>query len=169
MAGGIPMSAPQQELTLGQVLRMAKPKAGGVSQAGEKTEEVAKRIKELETKILKLEAGTPEHKAARWELNQLEGGPWTYDHWSKVYEANILKAKKSNAGVAAYQKTLGWGEVEVTVDAGGSPRRLDIADIKTQKAVEVKEYSTGYITHAADIASEIERDAILVSEGWDIT
>lgn len=99
----------------------------------------------------------------------MEGGPWSYDHWSKVYEANILKAKKSNAGVAEYQKTLGWGKVEVTVDAGGSPRRLDIADIKTQKAVEIKEYQSGYISHAADIASEVERDAILVSEGWDIT
>ncbi|WP_291432164.1 DUF4157 domain-containing protein [Deinococcus sp.] len=42
MAGGIPMSAPQQELTLGQVLRMAKPKVGGAGTAAlSKAEQLA--------------------------------------------------------------------------------------------------------------------------------
>ena len=65
----------------------------------------------------------------------------------------------------AYHERLGWGEREVTLDANGQPRRLDIADVSTQRGIEHK---TGYQTANEFNLSEIARDRILMQNGWKI-
>jgi hypothetical protein len=110
-------------------------------------------------------AGSAEHKAAAWKAYQERGGEWSYERWSNVYEQNMIQAREANKIADAYQSTLGWGKREVTVDAGGQARRLDIADVATKRGVEVK---SGYTTLDAEIRSEIARDKILVEQGWDI-
>lgn len=44
-------------------------------------------------------------------------------------------------------------------------RRLDIADVDDFKAIEHK---TGYQSRTEDVRWELERDAQLVKQGWDI-
>jgi hypothetical protein len=113
-----------------------------------------------------LEPGTPEHKLARWEEYQKNGGKWDYDRWSKTYDANLLNAKNGNAAADAYHQELGWGKREVTVDVDGQARRLDIADVDEMRGVEVK--SGNYFSRTEEIRSEIARDKKLVEQGWDI-
>ncbi len=89
-----------------------------------------------------LEPGTPEHKNAAWNRYQERGGNLPYDKWSNVYEANIQNALKGNAAADAYHQEIGWGKreatVKVNVDGQEVNRRLDIADVETQRGVEVK-------------------------------
>lgn len=63
---------------------------------------------------------------------------------------------------------MGKREVTVDVELNGETvnRRLDIADPKTQRGVEVK--SGDYFSRTEDIMYEIERDKQLVLDGWDI-
>jgi hypothetical protein len=111
--------------------------------------------------------GSPAHKAARWAeyLERRGADAWDYERWSNVYERNMVRARLANEAADAYRQQLGWGNREVTVDVEGVPRRLDIADPATRRAVEVK---TGdqYLTQ--DNAWEIMRDRVLVEQGWDI-
>lgn len=113
-------------------------------------------------------SGSPAHKAERWKEYQDRDGEWTYERWSNVYEANMVRANKANKIADEYQQQLGWGTREYTVknvgDSGLS-RRSDIADAQAQKGVEVK---SGYITQNDEIRSEIERDIMLVNDGWKI-
>lgn len=110
---------------------------------------------------------TPEHKADRWVKYQNREGTqnWDYERWSENYDQNMVRAKNANAAVDVYHREVQWGEREVTVDAGGQKRRLDIADEEAQKGVE---YKTGYVTRSPEINSEVSRDAALVKEGWAI-
>lgn len=112
--------------------------------------------------------GSPAHKAARWAeyLERRGADAWEYERWSNVYERNMVRARLANEAADAYRQQLGWGNREVTVDVEGVPRRLDIADPATRRAVEVK---TGdqYLTQ--DNGWEIMRDRVLVEQGWDIT
>lgn len=69
---------------------------------------------------------------------------------------------------------IGWGESEVRVTVNGETRVLDIADESTQRAIEHKTRTSdgpraGYFTATEEIRWEIERDALLVEQGWDIT
>jgi hypothetical protein len=65
-------------------------------------------------------------------------------------------------------RPTGPGEREVTNRGPGSneTRRLDIADVAGQRAVEHK---TGHIARTWDVRPEVERDAAPVRAGWDIT
>jgi hypothetical protein len=131
-----------------------------------------KQYAELRAKLRALEPGTEAHKKVRREMYELIGGDLPYDSWVKVYESNVDRANKANAGVAAEHERLGWGKTEQTIDLGrGEVRRLDIADTnpKMRRGVEVKEYESGKIYATEDIVSEVERDAKLVRRGWDIT
>lgn len=105
----------------------------------------------------KAAADTPEGKAQRWEEYQQRGGEWDYERWSNTYDAAIQNANKGNAAADAYLDDLGWGKREVTVDVelNGKTvnRRLDIADPKTQRGVEVK--SGDYFSRTEDIMYEI--------------
>lgn len=119
-----------------------------------------------------LEPGTPEHKQARWkeyQENPNNKNKWDYERWSKVYDANITKAKHANSRRDAYHKEIGWGEteqtVQVRVDGTIHTRRHDIADIPNKKAVEHK---TGYQSLNRDVSWELDRDKQLVKDGWKI-
>jgi hypothetical protein len=125
----------------------------------------AKALGNAPTKIPAGAPGSAEHKAAAWKAYQERGGEWNYERWGNVYEQNMVRARAANKVVDDYHATLGWGKREVTVDAGGQARRLDIADVATRKGVEVK---SGYTTLNEEIRSEIARDAILKGQGWDI-
>ncbi|WP_294304165.1 polymorphic toxin-type HINT domain-containing protein [uncultured Chryseobacterium sp.] len=118
----------------------------------------------------KPEAGTPEHKAQRWEDYQARGGELNYDDWSKRYDVAIQNANKGNAAADAYHESVGWGKREVTVevelDGATVNRRLDIADVKKQKGIEVK--SGNYFSRTEEIMYEIKRDEQLVKDGWKI-
>ncbi|MDQ1163140.1 hypothetical protein QE422_003508 [Chryseobacterium sp. SORGH_AS 447] len=118
----------------------------------------------------KPEAGTPEHKAQRWEDYQARGGELNYNDWSKKYEVAIQNANKGNAAADAYHKEIGWGtrEATVKVDVNGQTvnRRLDIADVENKMGVEVK--SGNYFSRTEEIMYEIQRDKALVRKGWDI-
>jgi hypothetical protein len=114
-------------------------------------------------------AGSATHKAARWQEYLDNGGTWDFSRWSNVYEANMVRARAANAAVDAYHSTLGWGRREVTVsstvDGVQFPRRLDIADVATQRGIE---YKTGYQTANVDNLWEIARDKALLDSGWDV-
>ena len=119
-----------------------------------------------------LEPGTPEHKQARWkeyQENPNNKNKWDYERWSKVYDANITKAKHANHRRDAYHKEIGWGKTEQTVQVrvNGTlyTRRHDIADIPNQKAVEHK---TGKQYLTEDIRWELARDKQLVKQNWKI-
>jgi hypothetical protein len=109
--------------------------------------------------------GSVEHKAARWEAYKARGGKWDYEHWSNIYERNMLRASRANQAADAFHEKLGWGRREVTVDVEGVPRRLDIADPATQKGWEIK---TGRQYATQENLWEVQRDQILREEGWDI-
>lgn len=138
-----------------------KKKKGVKNKAKDAAESGAKKIK---LKAVKLCPGTKAHKAQRWkEYN----GDWDYEHWSNVYEANMTKASKSREAVEAYREVLGWGKLEVTVLVEEDVvRRLDIADKRRKRAVEHK---TGYICLTEAMQYELERDELLVDQGWTIT
>ncbi len=124
---------------------------------------------------VKLCARTPEGKAQRWEKYKkhrkaLGLKPQPYKTWSNVYDANMEKANKANKEVTAYQKVLGWGETEVTVKVKkGVYRRLDIADEDSDPPRGVEYKGGKYTSHSPEITSEVERDALLVKKGWQIT
>jgi hypothetical protein len=128
-----------------------------------------KEAADLREIIKKNEPGSDAHRDARWKLYKLTGGEWDYQRWLNTYEANLSKATTANAGVTAYQQKLGWGKTEVTVDAGGYPRRLDIADAATKRGIEIKEYQSGRIAATEDVRWEVARDKMLVADDWDIT
>ncbi len=109
--------------------------------------------------------GSGAHKRQRWEEYQAGGGQWNYERWSKVYDLNMTRAIDANAAVDAYHNQLDWGHREVTLTVDGTPRRLDIVDTRSQRAIE---YKTGYQVADQENLSELERDAKLVSWGWDI-
>ncbi|MFK8302002.1 Hint domain-containing protein [Capnocytophaga stomatis] len=133
----------------------------------------------------KLEAGTPEHKAQRWESYQRrqkkKGKPIkSYEEWSNRYEANIKNPKKGKKSADEYHNKIGWGEREVPVkidesgnivksEKGIPQRRLDIADIESKKAIEVKDYSRKNLSYSDDkIKKEIEFDKKMVEKEWDV-
>jgi hypothetical protein len=116
----------------------------------------------------KIPAGAPgsaEHKAAAWKAYQERGGEWNQQRWSNVYEENMVRARAANKVADDYHATLGWGKREVSVDAGGQVRKLDIADEATKRGIEVK---SGKTVLNKEIRSAIARDTILKKRGWDI-
>lgn len=129
-----------------------------------------KQYADLLARLRGLEPGSDAHRKIRREMYELIGGDMPLPTWEKVYEANVGRARKANAIVTAEHGRLGWGETEETIKLGKDEvRRLDIADVKKKKGIEVKAYETGYISASEDIVWEVERDAKLVKRGWDIT
>ena len=110
--------------------------------------------------------GSDSHKAQRWTQYQARGGKLSYEQWSRMYEANMVRARQANAAVNAYHKQLGWGrrELEVEVEKGVM-RRLDIGDKLAKRGIEFK---TGYQTASQENLSELARDQTLIRQGWDI-
>ncbi|EGK12421.1 hypothetical protein HMPREF9374_1488 [Desmospora sp. 8437] len=121
----------------------------------------------------KPKAGSKEHKEQRWKEYKERGGEWSYENWSKNYESNMGRAKKSSSYVDKYRDKIGWGEREVRVKVDGETRVLDIADKTRRRAIEhkttTKKEGRGYFSLKPDIKWEVRRDAKLVEKGWDIT
>lgn len=118
----------------------------------------------------KLKAGTPEHKAARWEKYK-ETHPdskMTYEEWSNRYDANMKNARRGNSAADNYQKEIGWGKREVSIDVNGKTRKLDIADKAQKKGVEVKDYEKRNVPFDKEIKNEAALDKELMKDGWDI-
>ncbi len=139
----------------------AANKAEGVAEAAR----VAKELEEAKSVRPSSGPGSAAHKAQRWNEYQERGGSWDYDRWSKTYDNNMQRAAGAHSVADAYRDELGWGEREVTVDVEGVPRRLDIADVASQRGVEVK---SGYQTLNQSNQWELLRDQTLVEQGWDM-
>lgn len=109
------------------------------------------------------------HKDARWAEYQAGGGTWDYDRWSVTYEQNQTRAIRSNEAVARYAEENSWPATEETVrveiDGEEYVRRLDLADPANLRAAEHK---MGYQSLTRDNAWELERDAQLVENGWEV-
>ncbi len=123
-------------------------------------------------KKTKLKANTPEHKAQRWKdyQNKKPDSKMTYDEWSNRYNANMKNPLKGNASADAYHKKIGWGKREVPMrnKDGKIVRKLDIADVKKKKAVEVKDYSNSNVSYSKEIKKELNFDKTLVEDKWDV-
>ncbi|SEM85344.1 DUF4244 domain-containing protein [Lihuaxuella thermophila] len=118
--------------------------------------------------------GSAEHKEQRWKEYLENGGKMDYDHWSKLYDANMGKPGKSHQIVEAYKNKLNWeGSTQVAVNTPYGRRLLDIANTDLRKAIEhkttTKEDIKGYFSLNERIREEIAKDEYLVSRGWDIT
>lgn len=100
-----------------------------------------------------------------------------YDHWSKLYDANVKnqKVSKSHEAVEKLRQKLGWGKVQVSVQTPHGRRILDIADEDLRKGIEHKtstkaDGSEGYFYLDDRIREEIKKDKYLIEEqDWDIT
>lgn len=115
----------------------------------------------------KLIKGSDEHREQRWKEYQQREGKWDRKRWDEVYNQNMIKARKAHEAVDQYHQEIGkWGKREVTVKIKGKQRRLDIADVLDKRGVEMK--SGKYFSLTKDLLYEIERDAELIKQGWDI-
>lgn len=138
---------------------------------GDKKQQTQKKVE----KDKSLKPGTPEHKENRWEVYKANGGKMKYEHWSNRYDANMGKPSRSHKLVEEYQKSLGWGTTQYSVDTPKGLRILDIADGKALKGIEHKtttktDGTKGYFSRDPRIREEIEKDKYLVQvENWDIT
>jgi hypothetical protein len=114
-------------------------------------------------------AGSAEHKSAARGAYEERGGEWDYQTWSSNYDLNQTRAREANLAADRYHQELGWGKreesIEIEINGTSTTRRLDIADKALQKAVE---YKTGYQTATLDNLWELERDAVLVQQGWNV-
>jgi hypothetical protein len=135
----------------------------------------AKRYAELAAELRTHDKGSTKHRETRWEMYKLTEGGLPREQWDNVYDANLERAIKANEIVSAERSKIGWGKVEQTIELGkGEVRRLDVADVARKKGMEIKAYegpdgSTGYISASVEIVSELNRDALLVKRGWEIT
>jgi len=116
------------------------------------------------------EPGSEAHREQRWKEYQerMEKQAWSKEHWDKVYDANMFKAKKAHEAVNQYHKRIGgWGRREVTVeiDGLGQKRRFDIADDAVLRGIE---YKTGYQYADESNLLQIAKDKKLIEDGWEI-
>lgn len=117
--------------------------------------------------------GSDAHRAEKWEeyKNNPDNAGWTKERWDKQYDVNMQQAKKSHEAVASYRKNHGfseengWKTEQTLASSNGNKRRLDIVNKDTLEAIEHKR-GKQYLTK--DIRSEIERDASLRKDGWDV-
>ncbi|MET3047100.1 hypothetical protein, partial [Flavobacterium covae] len=123
------------------------------------------------TPPFKYAPNTLEHKAERWAQYKIEKGTSAkdYSNWSNVYNANMTKATKAHQAADEVMASIGWGQREVTVQAGTYTRRMDIADVNLRKGVEVKSYETGKVYATQAIQGELNADKFLVEmQNWQI-
>jgi hypothetical protein len=114
---------------------------------------------------------TLEHKAERWAQYKVKLGSDAkdYSNWSNIYNSNMTKATKAHQAADEVMATIGWGQREVTVQAGTYTRRMDIADKVARKGVEVKSYETGKVYATDAIKGELNADKYLIdNDFWQI-
>jgi hypothetical protein len=128
----------------------------------------------------RLVSNTPDHKAERWLEYQSRGGKLRYESWSRIYQQNMERARRSHRLVEAHIAQLGWGKSQVvrTPFGDSGPRRiLDIAeeapliDPLTGRRVLIRavEHKEGYITMSDAIRAEIRADKQLARDGAQIS
>lgn len=114
---------------------------------------------------------TLEHKAERWAQYKIEKGAAAkdYSNWSNIYNSNMTKATKAHQAADEVMASIGWGQREVTVQAGTYTRRMDIADKVAKKGMEVKSYETGKVYATEAIKGELNADKYLIdNDFWQI-
>lgn len=152
----------------------------GVTRAGNVTLDVANATeKQLDdifaglqnTPPFKYAPNTLEHKAERWAQYKIRLGDDAKDYsaWSNTYNANMTKARTAHQAADDVMASIGWGQREVTVQAGSDTRRMDIADKVARKGVEVKSYETVKVYATEAIKGELNADKFLIdNDFWQI-
>lgn len=102
-------------------------------------------------------AGTPQHKAARWETYQARSGEWSYERWSKQYDTNMQNVSRGLGREKAVREAMG-GQNRVLQTPYGS-RQIDILLPDTKYVGQVKTGKES-LTSANKLA--IEKDKWLV-------
>jgi hypothetical protein len=105
----------------------------------------------------KLEAGTPEHKAQRWEDYKAKGGKMDYDRWSKQYDTNMRNTKVGLNREAEYREAMGG--VSETVKTPYTNRQIDVSIREQDYMGQVK---TGKVSLTEQAKIDIKKDAYLV-------
>ncbi|MCQ9839222.1 hypothetical protein ACUDOC_29435 [Pseudomonas aeruginosa] len=146
--------------TAGKVGRRAANEA-----AERAAKETAEEAAEHGGKVLKrkLEPGTPEHKADRWQKYQDRGGQKDYDSWSKQYDTNMRNYQHGAAREAAYREAM--GATEGTLKTPLTNRQIDILKKDEMYAGQLK---TGPVSLTKENALAIAKDAELVKRGWKV-
>ncbi|MEH3116011.1 hypothetical protein [Pedobacter terrae] len=115
----------------------------------------------------KLQAGTPEHKQARWAEyeTKMANNPkkWSYERWSKQYDTNMQNASHGLSREAAYREQLG-GKSE-TIKTKFTNRQIDISRPAERYAGQVK---TGKVALSKQAKIDIQKDAWLVKRGYKV-
>ncbi|WP_100073959.1 DUF4280 domain-containing protein [Chryseobacterium camelliae] len=143
--------------------QLAKKEGGDIAKVVTKdVDEVAEEVAKKTSKP-KLKAGTPEHKAARWEAYQKRGGKWDYDRWSKQYDTNMKNAQHGLAREQAYREQLG-GKSE-TVKTPHTNRQIDISRPDEMYAGQLK---TGKMSLTKQAKIDIAKDATMVKQGYKV-
>jgi hypothetical protein len=112
---------------------------------------------------VKPRAGTPEHKAARWEAYQKRGGKWDYERWSKQYDTNMKNVDHGLARERAYREQLG-GASE-TIKTPFTYRQIDIHKADEMYAGQLK---TGKTSLNKQAQIDIQKDATMVKSGYKV-
>ncbi|WP_256975989.1 DUF4150 domain-containing protein [Burkholderia sp. AU28863] len=112
---------------------------------------------------VKLEPGTPEHKAARWERYKQRGGKKDYDAWSKQYDTNMRNYQYGAEREAAYRDAMSASEG--TLKTPLTNRQIDILKSDEMYAGQLK---TGPVSLTKDNIVAIQKDAELVKQGWQV-
>ncbi|MBF8670790.1 hypothetical protein IR012_14860 [Pseudomonas putida] len=111
----------------------------------------------------KLEPGTLEHKADRWQKYQGRGGKKDYNRWSKQYDTNMRNYKYGAAREAAYRNAM--GATEGTLKTPLTMRQIDILKKEEMYAGQLK---TGPVSLTKDNLLAIAKDAELVKRTWTV-
>ena len=106
--------------------------------------------------------GTPEHKAQRWKDYQArDNASWSYERWSKQYDINMRNASYGLSRERKYREVFG-GESRV-LKTDFTLRQIDIAD-----GTSLKQLKTGKVSLTKQAKIDIQKDAWLMDEGYDV-
>lgn len=111
----------------------------------------------------KLKAGTPEHKADRWERYKQRGGQKNYDQWGKQYDVNMRNYKYGAEREMEYRKVMNASEG--TIKTPFTNRQIDILKESELYAGQLK---TGPVSLTKENILAIKKDAALVDRGWQV-
>lgn len=111
----------------------------------------------------KLQPGTPEHKADRWERYKSRNGKKTYEEWSKQYDINMRNYQHGYAREVEYRKAMGASEG--TLKTPLSNRQIDILKSDEMYAGQLK---TGPVSLTRENVLAIQKDAELVKRNWQV-
>lgn len=156
------VEAAAKEAKLAKEADAAKDAAARQEKSAAKKDKDCEDCKSKKSKP-KLKAGTPEHKANRWERYQKRGGEKGYDEWSKQYEVNMRNYKYGAEREVEYRKFM--DATEGTLKTPFSKRQVDILKESEMYAGQLK---TGPVSLTRENILAIKKDAALVDRGWKV-